>query len=139
MRWPLIGALLALLACSGGDPLELVGEYNRQKRVFVFHGNEPEESEVEDLLTLTSADGSELWVTLRIIGNDGKGCTLEGPLRPMGDRLEYHSESAPECRLEIRQVDGGIEVEDIEDACRLSHCTGSASIGRATFRPEGER
>ncbi len=139
MRWPLIGALLALLACSGGDPLELVGEYERQKRVFVFHGNEPEESEVEDLLTLTSADGRELRVTLRIIGNDGKGCTLEGPLHPRGSRLEFRSESVPECRLEIRQVDGGLEIEDIGDACRPSHCTGNASIGRATFRPDGDR
>lgn len=132
-----LGALLlATTACSRPNPEALAGDYVRQHRVFVFHGNEPLEADVEDQLTLTAHDTDSLEFELLLAGNGGQTCEMQGLTRATGDHFQYRdTDSSTRCVLSIRHRENQIILEDLGDHCRRAHCGEFVSIGRLAFGP----
>jgi hypothetical protein len=117
--------------CSRPGADTLAGDYRRQHRVFVFHGNEPVETEVEDRLSLDATGTGGLRFAFRLIDNNGESCEMEGVAVARSGRFEYRSPE--QCTLQIRKLGNEVLVEDVGDNCRERYCGDRASIGRVAF------
>lgn len=123
---------LALLAACSPPAEELVGSYSRPHRVFVFHGSEPVEIEVEDRLVLAASDaGLELF--LRTHADAGQGCEIEGTALPERNGFALRPQADERCHLRVRREAGTVVIEEVGDTCRARACSGTAAIGRLVF------
>ncbi|MCP4201325.1 MAG: hypothetical protein GY769_05250 [bacterium] len=127
---------LTSAACSGPDSRALAGDYSRRHRVFVFHGNEPIETEAEDRLTLRALEEGDLGFMFEITADARQRCAMSGIARARGDAFEYRDRAqGGGCTLQISKLGEEVHIEDIDDSCRGRYCGEGASIGRLAFTP----
>lgn len=137
MRRPtiLLWAILAgTTACRTPDAAEFAGDYTRQHRVYVFHGTEPVEIQVEDHLALQALAQRKLGFAFRITASAGQACEMSGIARVRRNGFEYRDTPRDgACTLRILKLGEEIALEDVDDSCRARYCGNGASIGRLAF------